>query len=122
VRLHAHDVFRREESDLHVVAPISFADLALGADVDVPTLEGRTKLSVKAGTQTGEQVRLRGKGLPNVHDGRRGDLVVTVEVEVPKKLTARQKELLQEFRVLEAENPGARRKSFLERIGSLFVL
>jgi len=122
VRVKPHDVFRREESDLHVTVPTSFADLALGADVDVPTLEGRMKLPVKAGTQSGEQVRLRGKGLPNVHDGRRGDLVVTVEVEVPRKLTSRQKDLLVEFRTVEAENPSAKRKSFLDRLGGLFAL
>jgi molecular chaperone DnaJ len=122
VRVKPHDVFRREESDLHVTAPVSFADLALGADVDVPTLEGREKLSVKPGTQSGEQVRLRGKGLPNVHDGRRGDLVVTVEVDVPKKLTSRQRDLLQEFRTIERENPSPKRRSFLDRLGSLFAL
>jgi molecular chaperone DnaJ len=76
---------------------------------------------VKSGTQSGEQVRLRGKGLPNVHDGRRGDLVVTVEVEVPKKLTPRQRELLEEFRAVEAQNPSAKKKSFLDRLGSLFA-
>jgi molecular chaperone DnaJ len=122
VRVKPHDVFRREESDLHVTVPTSFADVALGADVDVPTLEGRVKVPVKAGTQSGEQVRLRGKGLPNVHDGRRGDLVVTVEVEVPRKLTSRQRELLAEFRTEEAQNPSAKRKSFLDRLGGLFAL
>jgi molecular chaperone DnaJ len=121
VRVKAHDVFRREESDLHVTVPMSFADVSLGADVDVPTLEGRTKMPVKAGTQSGEHLRVRGKGLPNVHDGRRGDLVVTVEVEVPRKLNARQRELLAEYREIEAANPSARRKSFLERLSNLFV-
>ncbi len=121
VRVKPHDVFRREESDLFVTAPVSFADVALGAEVDVPTLEGREKLSVKAGTQSGEQLRVRGRGLPNVHDGRRGDLVVTVEVEVPKKLSSRQRELLTEFRTIEAQTPSAKRKSFLDRLGGLFV-
>jgi molecular chaperone DnaJ len=120
VRVKPHDVFRREENDLFVTAPVSFADVALGADVDVPTLEGREKVAVKAGTQSGEQVRLRGKGLPNVHDGRRGDLVVTVEVEVPKKITSRQRELLTEFRAIEVQNPSAKRKGFLDRLGGLF--
>jgi molecular chaperone DnaJ len=120
VRVKPHDVFRREENDLFVTVPVSYADVALGADIDVPTLEGREKLAVKAGTQGGEQVRLRAKGLPNVHDGRRGDLVVTVDVEVPKKLSPRQRELLTEFRAIEAQNPGAKRKGFLDRLGSLF--
>jgi molecular chaperone DnaJ len=95
--------------------------VALGADVDVPTLEGRVKMPLKAGTQPGEHVRLRGKGLPNVHDGRRGDLVVTVEVEVPRKLNARQRELLAEFRTIESQSPSARKKGFVDRLGSLFT-
>ena len=122
IRVKPHDVYRREEGDLHVTVPVSFADVALGADVDVPTLDGREKVAVRAGTQSGEHVRVRGKGLPNVHDGRRGDLVVTIEVEVPRKLTSRQRDLLQEFRTIEAQNPGAKRKSFLDRLGSLFAL
>jgi molecular chaperone DnaJ len=122
VRVKPHDVFRREESDLFVTVPVSFADVALGADVEAPTLEGREKIAVKSGTQSGEQVRLRGKGLPNVHDGRRGDLVVTVEVEVPKKLTSRQRELLAEFRLIEAQNPSPKRKSFLDRLAGLFAV
>jgi molecular chaperone DnaJ len=121
VRVKPHDVFRREESDLHVTAPVSFADLAVGAHVDVTTLEGREKVAVKAGTQSGEHLRIRGRGLPNVHDGRRGDLVVAVEVEVPKKLTSRQRELLAEFRTIEAQNPSPKRKSFLDRLGGLFA-
>jgi molecular chaperone DnaJ len=122
VRVKPHDVFRREEDNLHVSMPIGFADAALGADLEVPTLEGRERISVKSGTQSGEHLRLRGRGLPNVHDGRRGDLVVTVEVEVPKKLSSRQKELLAEFRAIEAQNPSPRRKSFLDRLAGLFSL
>jgi molecular chaperone DnaJ len=120
VRVEPHTLFRREEDDLHVHVPVSFADLALGATIEVPTLEGREKAKVRAGTQNGEQLRLRDRGLPNVHDGRRGDLVYTVEVEVPKKVTARQEELLQEFRDIEEKNPGPRRRGFLDRLGDLF--
>lgn len=121
VRVTAHPLFRREEDDLHVTVPVSFADVALGATVDAPTLEGREKVKVRAGTQNGENVRLRDRGLPNVHDGRRGDLVVTLEVEVPKKLSSRQEELLREFRELEEKNPGPRRKGFLDRLTDLFT-
>lgn len=120
VRVEPHELFRRSEDDLLVSIPVGFADLALGATIDVPTLEGREKVKVKAGTQNGEQIRLRDRGLPNVHDQRRGDLVITVEVEVPKKLHERQAELLEEFRRIEEKNPGPKRKGFLDRLTDLF--
>lgn len=120
VRVEPHPLFRREEDDLLVTVPVSFADLALGATVEAPTLEGREKVKLRAGTQNGEQVRLRDRGLPNVRDGRRGDLVVTVDVEVPRKLSTRQEELLKEFRDIEERNPGPKRKGFLDRVKELF--
>ena len=67
-----------------------------------------------------QHLRVRDRGLPNVHHGRRGDLVVTVDVEVPKKLSARQEELLREFREIEEKNPGPKRKGFLDRLTDLF--
>jgi len=120
VRVQSHELFRREEDDLLLTVPVSFADLALGATVEVPTLEGPEKVRLRTGSQAGERVRIRGRGLPNVHDGRRGDLVVTLDVEVPKKLTSRQEELLREFREIEEKNPGPKRKGFLEGLKGLF--
>jgi molecular chaperone DnaJ len=121
VRVAPHPLFRREEDDLHVTAPVSFADLALGQTIEVPTLEGREKVKLRPGTQSGEHLRVRGRGLPNVRDGRRGDLVVTVDVEVPKKLSTRQEELLREFREIEERSPGPKRKGFMDRLTELFT-
>ena len=122
VRVEPHKVFRRHDDDLLVTVPVSFADAALGSSIDVPTLDGKESVRLKAGSQNGTRMRVRGEGLPNVHSGRRGDLVATVEVEVPKSLNSRQKELLEEFRALEDENPGPRRKSFLDHLSDLFTL
>jgi molecular chaperone DnaJ len=120
VRVKAHKLYRRDGDDLIVQVPLPFADAALGSSVDVPLLEGKETVKVKQGTQTGDIQRLRGKGLPNVHSGRRADLVVIYEVEVPRKLTGRQKELLEEFRSIERENPGPKRKGFLDYVTDLF--
>ncbi len=122
VRVKRHKLFRRHDDDLLVTVPVSFADAALGATVEVPTLDAKESVKLKAGSENGTRVRVRGKGLPNVHSGRRGDLIATVEVEVPKKLTSRQRELLEEFRKTEEENPGPRRKSFLDHLSDLFAL
>jgi molecular chaperone DnaJ len=121
VRVRPHKVFRREGDDIHLTMPVSFADAALGASLEVPTLEGREKVRIKPGTQGSDRLRLRGKGLPNVHDRRKGDMVVEVEVEVPRSLTGRQKEILEEFRGIEVENPGPRRKGFLDYLADLFT-
>lgn len=120
VRVKPHKVFRREENHLVVGVPVSFADAALGGRVEVPSLEGREEVKIKAGTQHGDSTRLRGRGLADVHSGRKGDLVVRFEVEVPRKLTGRQRELLEEFRELEVANPGPRRKGFLDHLTDLF--
>lgn len=121
VRVKPHKIFRREEDHLVVSVPVSFADAALGGAVEVPTLDGREKVKLKAGVQHGDHQRIRGKGLPNVHTQRRGDLIAVFEIEVPRHLDARQKELLEEFRGLEHANPGPKRKSFLDYLTDLFV-
>ena len=122
VRIAPHKIFKRHEDDLLVEVPVSFADAALGADVDIPTLDGKESVRIKAGTQSGDRIRVRGKGVANMHGGRRGDLVSTIELEVPRKLSARQKELLKEFRAIEEKNPGPKRKGFLDHLGDLFDL
>ncbi len=122
VRVRPHKVFRRQDDDLLVEVPVSFADAALGADVAVPTLEGRHTVQMKAGMQSGARLRVKGKGLANMHGGRRGDLIATLDVEVPRKLTPRQRELLAEFRAIEDKHPGPKRKGFLDHLSDLFDL
>jgi len=92
-----HPLFRRENEHIVLEMPISLVQAALGADMEVPTLGGATQLKVPAGTQTGELFRLKGKGIRRLNGTGFGDQVVRVHVEVPQKLTRRQRELLEEF-------------------------
>ncbi len=92
-----HPLFERDGADLHHSLTIDFVSAALGADLEVPTLFGRAKLKVPEGTQPGTVFRLKGKGLPVMNSSHVGDLYVTVDVEIPKKLNSRQRQLLEEF-------------------------
>jgi len=98
VALRKHAIFSREGVDLHCSVPVSYATLVLGGELEVPTLGGRAKLKIPAGTQTGKLFRLKGKGVKNVRNSSFvGDLYCEVAVETPVNLTKRQKELLQEL-------------------------
>ena len=98
IEVREHDIFQRDGKHLFCEVPISFADASLGAELEVPTLDGRVKLKVPEGTQTGKQFRLRGKGVAPVRGGGAGDLMCRVVVETPVKLSRRQRELMEEFR------------------------
>jgi molecular chaperone DnaJ len=82
--------------------PVTLTEVLLGAKIDVPTIDGKTTMTLPAGTQNGRRFRLRGKGVPALHGGERGDHYVTVQVALPEKLDARSRELLEEFA---ARNP-----------------
>ena len=86
-----HELFRRRGQDLIATIPVHFADIALGAEIGVPTLEGRTTIRVPPTTQPGQVFRLSGKGLPSSTSKKRGDLHLTVSVEVPVDLSSKQK-------------------------------
>jgi len=116
VRVVDHPFFERHGCDLLCQVPISFTQAALGAKIDVPTLEGTESMNVTRGTQSGDLYRLAGKGLPDVHSRRRGDILVQVLVEIPKKLSRRQEELLREFAATEKTGVLPRREGFLERL------
>ena len=92
-----HPLFTRQGKDIICEIPVSFTQLALGAEIEVPTLEDKSKLKIPAGTQTGTVFRLKGKGIPDLQGYGKGDELVRVHVEVPRKLTARQRELLEEY-------------------------
>lgn len=107
VHLKSHAVFKRDGTTLFAVAPLSITLAALGGEIDVPSLDKeKTSIKIPAGTQTSKQFRVRGKGMPSLNGGGHGDLVIQVEVETPVKLTARQRELLEEFRAIEASEGG----------------
>jgi molecular chaperone DnaJ len=114
IREKEHKVFQRSGPDVMTEVPFSYAQLALGTKVEIPTLRGRVEMNVPAGTPSGKVFRLRNQGLPAVEARKRGDQLVRVFVEVPKKLSDRQKELLREFADLEAKSSGSR--SFFEKI------
>ncbi|TAM43940.1 MAG: molecular chaperone DnaJ [Gammaproteobacteria bacterium] len=123
VRLKPHAVFKRDGDNLHCEVPVSFAQATLGAEVEVPTLDGRASIKVPAGTQSEKAFRLRGKGVRNVRSGAVGDLYCHVSIETPVNLTPRQRELLEEFERLVKEG-GARHSpretSWLDKLKSLF--
>ena len=121
VRELEHKAFQRSGADLMCELPFSFTQLALGDEIEIPTLRGRAEMKIPAGTQSGKVFRLKGQGLPhlNDHGGRkRGDQLVRVFIEVPVKLGERQKELLREFAELEEKRTG--NKSFFEKIANYF--
>jgi molecular chaperone DnaJ len=96
VRVAPHQGFRRDGLDLHLTVPLAVHEAALGARIDVPALDGRARLRVPAGTQTGQRFRLRGRGIPSA-TGESGDLVVEVKLVLPPLLDERSKSLLEEF-------------------------
>ena len=107
VHLKSHDVFKRDGTTLYAIAPLSITLAALGGEIDVPSLDKQqTTIKIPAGTQTAKQFRVRGKGMPSLNGSGFGDLVIQVEVETPVKLTARQRELLEEFRAIEGTEGG----------------
>jgi molecular chaperone DnaJ len=97
VHVEPHPLFRREGDDLHLVVPLAVHEAALGAKLEVPAIDGRARLRVPPGTQSGQRFRLRERGVPSARDGRRGDLVVEVRLVLPRILDERSKELLREF-------------------------
>jgi len=118
ITVRPHKLFRRNGYDLHCDVPITFGQAALGAEVEVPTLEGKVKYSVPEGTQTGTVFRLRNQDIQHLRNNTRGDLYVKVNIEVPKRLSDRQKELLREFEELTGETE--QRKSFFEKMKDAF--
>jgi len=100
--------------------PLSFTQASLGAQIDVPTLDGKVKMKVPAGTQTGKVFRLRGRGIPHLRGAGRGDQHVRVVVETPTDLTRQQKELLEKFAEISGEDTNPQSKSFFEKVKELF--
>lgn len=119
VQVREHPVFRREDTEILCDMPISFAQAALGATLEVPTLDGPAKLKMPAGTQTGKVFRLKGKGIPALQGGGRGDQHVRVFVETPTHLTREQKELLERFAALSGEETNPQTKTFWEKVKEL---
>ncbi len=115
-----HEIFQRDGDDLIAEVPVSFVQAALGAEIEVPTLSGKTQIKMPAGTQSGTVFRLKGKGVKNIQGYGTGDLHVRVNVEVPSHLNHAQKAKLQEFAALCDETVNPISKSFFEKAKNLF--
>lgn len=115
-----HPLFQREDYEVFCELPVSFTQAALGAKVDVPTLDGKVKMTVPPGTQSGKVFRLRGKGIPHLHSQQRGDQHVRMVVETPTELSSKQRELLEQFAELSGEKTHPHSKSFFDKVRELF--
>ena len=118
INVEEHPFFKRDGHDLYCEVPISFPQAALGAEIEVPTIDGNSKIRVSAGTPSGRLFHLKGKGIPRLGAHGKGDQIVRVYVDVPKNLTQRQKELLEEFAQISGDEVN---KSFKEKIKNLFT-
>jgi molecular chaperone DnaJ len=116
----SHDFFERNGDDIYCEMPVTFAQAALGDEIEVPTLHGKVKLKVPAGTQTGTRFRLKGKGVPNVRGYGTGDQHVQVKVVTPTKLTDKQKQLLREFADISGQVPDEQHESFFDKVKKAF--
>ena len=106
IKIDSHPVFTRSGDDIQVTIPVTVPEAALGAKIEVPTIDGRAQLKIPPGTQSGQKLRMRGKGVPSAtHEGTRGDQIVTVEMVVPQLRDERSKEILREFAKLNPEDP-----------------
>lgn len=120
INVDSHPVFEREGDNLLLDLPIGFAEAALGAKKEIPTLSESYRLTIPEGTQSGKIFRVRGKGFPNVHGRGKGDLLVRAVVETPTHLTENQKTMLKEFGETEGVDNLPRKKSFMDKIKSFF--
>jgi len=121
VRIKPHKLFKRREFDVYCEVPISFAQAALGAEIEVPTLDGKVNYTIPEGTQTGREFILRGKGIPQVGNPKlRGDHHFSVVVETPTKLTNEQKELLRQFDGTVSRSVTPKRKGFQDILNDFF--
>lgn len=121
IQVESSDTFQREGDNVYVELPLTFAEAALGCKKEVPTILGETvKIQIPDGTQTGKLLRVNGQGFPNVHGQGQGDLLVRITVETPVRLSDKQKEILRSFEALDTPSNHPKRKTFLEKMKSIF--
>lgn len=121
INVREHPLFQRDGQNLICRIPITYPQAALGATLEVPTLDGRDELTIPAGTQSGDVFRLRGRGMPDPRQRGVGDILVQVNLEIPRTLTERQEQLLRELAKEEHANVSAQRKTFFEKLKDYFV-
>lgn len=120
IKVRPHKIFKREGFDIICDVPISFIKASLGGEITVPTLEGNIKYTISEGTQPGTIIKLKGKGITRIRGGGRGDLYANIKVEIPKKLTEKQRELLQKLSMEFGEDIQDGKKSFMDKFKDAF--
>lgn len=120
VNVRPHKLFKRHDYDLYLELPVTFTQATLGAEVDVPTLDKPVKYNIPEGTQPGTVFRIKGAGIPYLRGTGKGDLYVTAKVEVPRKLTEKQKDLLRQFDGVSTGNEYQEKKNFFDRLKDAF--
>lgn len=120
IKVREHPLFKREGADIKVSIPVSFPQVVLGSQIDVPTLEGRVKMKIPPGTQSGKIFRLRGKGIDVLGGAGKGDQLVQIVVEVPENISKKQRRLIEELAVELGEDVYPQQKSFLDKLRGLF--
>jgi molecular chaperone DnaJ len=120
IHVRPHAIFERRRHDVICDVPITFPQAALGAEIDVPTLNGRAKVKIPAGTQNGKVFRLRGKGFPDLHGRGVGDQLVKVTVETPSKLNGKQRRMLEEFAESTGANSYPGKEKFFRKVQKIF--
>ena len=115
-----HKFFERDGTTVLCEVPVNIVQATLGAEIKVPTLDGQVTVKVPEGTQPGKVLRLKGKGIPSLRGGQRGDQLVRIKVVVPTKLNEKQKEALRSFGEISKDNISPEEKSFFNKIKNLF--
>ncbi|MGB0704996.1 MAG: molecular chaperone DnaJ [Paracoccaceae bacterium] len=120
IEVREHKIFQRDGNSLFCRIPVSMSGAALGGDIEVPTIDGgRSRVKIPAGSQSGRQMRLRGKGMPSIKSAQKGDMFIEIAVETPVNLTSKQRELLREFEALSEDN-NPETKSFFSSVKSFW--
>ena len=120
VTVRPHPIFEREGYDLLCELPLTFSQLTLGAEIQIPTLEDKVSYTIKEGTQPDDIIRLKGRGIPYVNGRGKGDLIARITVEVPKNLNGKQKELLRQFEESMGERNYQKRQNFFDKLKDMF--
>ena len=120
VSVRPHPIFERDGFNLWCELPITFVQAALGAEVEIPTLDGKIPFTIKEGTQPGDVLRIRGKGIPYLNGRGTGDLMLKIVVEIPKSLTKEQRQLLEDFDSSAGDKQYQKRKSFFDKLKDMF--
>lgn len=120
IEVEEHEIFERSGYDVLCTVPISFSQAALGAELEVPTLDGKVAVTVPAGTQSGKKMRLKGKGIQRLGGHGKGDQIISVHVETPTKLNAEQKRLLKELADFDKTKSNPMREGFFDKFKDLF--